>query len=415
MTALKSRLISLLRWSEKYTKTDMVYLASGGAWYLAATPLFWLISLGLVLAFANLLPKETYGTYQYVLLIADLFGIMVLGGIDVSVGRAAARGQEGSLFEGLRAKIRWGLLGGLGSILFGTYYLIQDNSLLGWAFIITGIFIPFWEAPGLYLGYLQSKRRFDLVNLYSLGSQFFAAIVIVPILFLTDNVLIILTAYLASWGMARAFFFWLTLRQFPPNTERDPQAVPYGKHLTAMMLVNTLASSAGGILLFHFLGPVAVAVYFFATAIPTQAAGVIKIVNRVAFPKFASQDYTTLQRTLPRKVFLLFGLGVLGALVYVVLAPFIFGIFFPQYLSSVPYSQVIAVLIALQPFNLFSSAFSAQAKQKTLYIYNFVVPGVRLILLFLLIPTFGIWGAVVALVTAKALESLLLTVLFYRL
>ena len=405
--------VHLLRWSEKYTKTDMIYLAQGSAWSAIDTILSALISLATALAFANLIPKETYGTYQYVLVVADLFGILVLGGVDTASARSVARGMEGSIFDGLRAKIRWGLLGGAGSVMLGAYYLAHTNRTLGWAFIIIGIFIPFWEAPTLYAGYLQGKKRFDLATACDVIGQLIPALVLIPCLFLTHNLFIILAAYLLSWGGVRALLFWLTIHLLPPNRARDPDMVTYGKHLTVMTAVSTVASSADDVLLWHFLGPAAVAIYIFAQAIPTRAAGVIKTITRLAFPKFAATDSITLKQTLPRKVILLFGISLLGALAYILCAQFIFTLFFPQYLASVHYSQLLALIIAMQPFNLFSSALSAQAKKKALYIYNFAVPAVRLILLFSLIPPFGIWGAVFALVITDVFDSAISATLFY--
>lgn len=414
MTDLTSRFTALLRWSEKYTKTDMVYLVGSGSWFVLGTTASWAISLGTVLAFANLIPRETYGTYQYVLSIADIFGILVLSGIDTAVARAVAQGKEGSLFEGLRAKIRWGLLGGAGSILFGSYYLLQGNALLGWAFIIAGIAIPFWETPGLYVAYLYGKKRFDLNNLYEIGAQLIAAIATVLALYLSKNLLIILAAYLASWGIARTFFFFLTLRKLPPNTERDPGVVSYGKHLTTMSAASSLSSNVDSVLLWHFLGPAAVAVYIFAQSLPIRAASVFKMVNRIAFPKMAAQDLQVVQNTLPAKVLRLCGLAALGAGAYVIAAPFIFAWLFPQYLDAVPYTQILSLLIVLQPFSLFSSLLTAHAKQTLLYIYNFGVPLFRIVVFLLLIPPFHIMGAILALVLVKLFDSALLTALFYR-
>jgi len=413
MSDLKSRFIALLRWSEQYTKTDMVYLASNSFWFVASAPFSWGVSLLTALAFANLIPRETYGTYQYVLSVADLFGIMVLGGMDTAIGRAVARGQDGSLFEGLRTKIRWGLLGGIGSVVLGVYYVLHGNQLLGPAFIITGILIPFWETPGLYVTYLNGKQKFSLSIIFDFITQCIAAMVIVFALFLSKNLLVILTAYLGSYALVRSFFLYVTVKKFPPNSERDPTVISYGKHLTVMGAVSNISSKVDTLLLWHLLGPVVIAVYVFAQTLPAKAASIFKIINRVAYPKLANQEHTVLQKTLPRKVFIICIFSALAALVYVVCAPFIFGFFFRQYLDAVPYTQALAILIVLQPFSLFSSALTAQAKQKALYIYNFAIPFVRMALFLLLIPVFHLWGAVYALILVKTIDSALLTTLFY--
>ena len=415
MSLTPSRLIAFLRWTEKYTKTDMIYLAKGGGWSVLGTIVTTIIAAFTFLAFANWLPKESYGTYQYILAVADLFGIFVLSGIDTAVARASARGQEGSLMEGLYTKIRWGLIGGFGAIALGTYYLVNANMALGFGFIIAGIFLPFWEAPGLYGTYLQGKKQFALLNIGDVITQFGSALTIIPTLFFTDNVLIILFVYLATWGILRTGFFVFTLRKFPPNDVRDPEMVPYGKHLSTMLVIGTVASKADTVLLWHFLGPVSVAIYVFSQSIPMRANGFLKIINRLAFPKMAAQDPTELRNTLMHKVWLLVGFSTLCAIGYAILAPFIFSLLLPNYMDAVPYTILASALIALQPFSLISSAFGAQANKKYLYIWSMGAPLMRIGLFLILIPLFGLWGAMSGLILAKTLEALLLIVLFYRL
>ena len=77
----KQKLISILRWSEKYTQTDMVYLTRGGFWLILGKIVFNISGFLLIIAFANLLSKEAYGTYQYVLSVASILAIPTLSPI----------------------------------------------------------------------------------------------------------------------------------------------------------------------------------------------------------------------------------------------------------------------------------------------------------------------------------------------
>jgi O-antigen/teichoic acid export membrane protein len=412
--AFKDQGTSLLRWSEKYIGTDMVYLASGGVWFAIGGTISTIISIATVLAFANLLPKETYGIYQYVLAVTDVLSIFILSGIDTAVARSTARGQDGALFAALHTKIRWGLIGGALGIIVSMYYFLQGNTLLGWAFIIAGLAIPFWEAPTLYVNYLQGKQRFDLTNAYEVGAQLFAAAFLVPCLFITHNVLIVLAVYFLSWGAARFFFFNLSVKTCPPNQIEDSSLISFGKHLSVMGVINIVASSFDKILVWQALGPASVATYIFAQAMPARAAGLIKIINRIAFPKMAMQEHEVLQQTLMRKVLLLVALSAVGTLVYVLVAPYLFRIFLPQYTEAIFYTQILAALIALQPFSLLSSSLTAQAKKRSLYIFNFGAPLARIALFIITIPMWGLLGAVLTLVIGKIIESSLLTYLFYR-
>src|SRR3989338_5672754 len=88
----QDKIIQILRWSEKYTKTDMVYLASGHFWFAighgAAIGSGFLLTLG----FANLLSPTEYGVYKYILAGAGLISTFTLGGIVQAIQRALARG-----------------------------------------------------------------------------------------------------------------------------------------------------------------------------------------------------------------------------------------------------------------------------------------------------------------------------------
>ncbi len=414
MESINGRVVAWLRSLERHTKTDMVYLASGGFWAGMTAVLQGLLSFVTALMFANFISSETYGTYQYVLVVAGLFGLFGLSGINTAVTRSTARGMEGSLYDGLRTRVLWGLAGGAGLVLLGGYYLIQENTLLGGAFIIAGVCLPFWNPASMYSTYLQGKKLFKFSFIYETEAQLLATAIITASLFLTKNLFLILAAYYISWGLGRALLFWRTVRQFPPNRVPDPEMVTYGTHLTAMNSVAALASSIDSILLWHLLGPTAVALYTFSQAIPLRATSFLKIFNRLAYPKFAATDYYTLRRNLPKKVFLLTAMAAVASLGYILSAPIIFEWFFPQYIEAVLYSQLLAALIVLQPFNLFSSALSAQAKTKALYIYSVFVPSARIIFMIVLVPWLGVLGAILALIFTDLIDSVAATVLFYR-
>src|SRR3990167_10664736 len=91
---VRGRLYRFLRWSERYTKTDMVYLASGGFWLVLGQIIFALSAFILAVAFANLVPQATYGTYKNLTSMAAMFAIFSLPGMAVAVTRASAQGNE---------------------------------------------------------------------------------------------------------------------------------------------------------------------------------------------------------------------------------------------------------------------------------------------------------------------------------
>ena len=64
---IKEKIYKLLRKSEKWTHTDMIYLAKGGFWLTLGQIISSVSSFALAVAFANFLPKEVYGNYKYII------------------------------------------------------------------------------------------------------------------------------------------------------------------------------------------------------------------------------------------------------------------------------------------------------------------------------------------------------------
>ena len=414
MDTIKIKIYNWLKKSEKYTKTDSVYVVKGFSWLMGGTIISSFIGLISAMAFAHYFSKENYGIYQYILSFVDIFGILALGGIDTAITRSTARGQEGDIKNGVITKIKWGLIGGFMSIVVGAYYLYHENSILGYSFIIAGIFIPFWEAPGIFTTYLQGKKRFDLLSIYDNAIQIMVTWSVIATLIITSSVIAVIMAFFTSYFIARLIFYKISFTKFPPNNIPDPELVPYGKHQTAISALGNFSANIDKILLWQLLGPAQVAIYVFAQAIPMRITGVTKIFNRLAFPKIASQDFTNIQKTLPKKIWLLFIPSLILTLLYMISAHFIFEIFFPQYNDAVIYTIVLSLIILLQPFTLIATSLSAQAKTRPLYIQNIISPIVRIILFMIFISSLGLMGAVISLVLSRLIDSVVIYTLFMR-
>ena len=84
----KNKIYKALRWSEKYTKTDMLYLAKSGSWLSFGHGFAMLSGFFMSLAFANLFPRESFGTYKFVLSMAGILGAFSLTGMGTAVTQA---------------------------------------------------------------------------------------------------------------------------------------------------------------------------------------------------------------------------------------------------------------------------------------------------------------------------------------
>lgn len=134
----------------------------------------------------------------------------------------------------------------------------------------------------------------------------------------------------------------------------------------------------------------------------------------LAFPKFAERDFHETKRGLTGKMWKMLLLMVAIVIVYITAAPTLFALFFPQYLDSVLYSQIFALTLLFFPQKFIGTLFQAQEKTKALYITNTIVPISRIVFLVILIPLYGIPGALAAELLMRTVNLFLTAYLYTR-
>jgi len=405
-----------MAWVQKYFQTDAMYLAKGGFWLILSQIGSIILSLLLAIAFANLLPKEIYGQYQYVLAITGYLMFFTLPKLSSgAIVRAVAQGNEGSFFPAMKTRIRWGMLGGIASLGLAGYYFFNNNLVFAASFLMIAFFIPIMEPFSMFRDYLKGKQLFQPLTKVYLTIQLISTAFLILALFQTDNLLLILLVYFTFETFLNLIFSKLTLKKFPPNKKEDPKTISYGKHLSVMGILESLAYRLDLVLLWYFWGAEAVAVYSFACVFPQRIIGFIGgPIHPLVFPKLSQRNSEELRRNIPKKAFRLFLLLIPMALVYIFLVPFLFKMFFPQYLDAVLYSQIFALSILLIPEGFFSLSLMSQMKIKHMYVNQLVSPLIQIALLIILTPLYGIMGTISALLIAGVSRIGLLMFLFKR-
>jgi len=393
--------------------TNLRYIIKGGFWLTLGEIVSTATTFLSALVFANLLSKETYGIYNYVLSISGILAIPTLSGIGTAMTQAVAKGYEGSLIPAVKTKIRWGLLASLSALIVAAYYYIYGNSTLAIAFLIVAAFLPFLDAFGLYESFLYGRKLFDVASLYFILIQIITIAVLIGTIFITKNIFFILLAYFASWTFSKLIIFQLVLKKFPPNKKPDPEAITYGKHLSVVSIIGTIANYLDKLLVFHYLGAAELAVYSLAIGPPEQIKNLLSSFNILAFPKFTERTVAEIKKAMARKFFQLFLLAcfVIGS--YILIAPYFYKIFFPKYLDSVFYSRIFA----LSMFNLilFPAGIFLQAKRKIKEQYwtNLLTSLFQIVIMTVFIIWQGLLGLIVARILTRFFGSII-NLVFYR-
>ncbi len=412
---MKNKAYRLLKRSEKFFKTDMIYLAKGGFWLSFGKGVGIVASLILSVAFANLLPPDVYGNYRFVLSIAGIVGAFTLSGMGTAIVQAVARGYEGALRTGFVTHLKWSVGIAIASFAAATYYFINDNLTLATSLLIVGTLSPFLESFKLYGSFLTGKKEFRTATLYGMFRKFVPLVALVTTLFLIDNVVIIVLVYFASHTLTAAIFYTITLKKFAPHAEVDQSTISYSKHLSAMNVIGRVAANIDKILIFHYLGAAQLAVYSFALSPPKQLQNLNGIISTLATPKLSARSIEELKTTLSRKVGFLFLVIAVMVGIYIIFAPFLYQLLFPQYLESVIFSQVFALTLLFVPDMFFRQTFIAHMKKQQLYTLKITTPVMKIILLAVLLPFYGIWGAIAAILSTRILNSIATFYLFMKL
>src|SRR6056297_688062 len=176
---MKNKIKKGFLWSQKYTKTDMIYLAKGGFWETLSKVFIALLSFASMIAFAHWLPKKLFGEYQYVVSTVGIISIFTLSGMGKPLTTAIARGKEKTLILACKERIKWGSISSLISFCISGWYLYNNNLILGIAFLIAGVFLPFTRSFNLFTSFWQGKKKFDVSNKYLMMSNFLEALVLI--------------------------------------------------------------------------------------------------------------------------------------------------------------------------------------------------------------------------------------------
>lgn len=409
MDRIKQKTHSLLRKSEKYFKTDMVYLAKGGSWLTFGQLITSTSSFVLSIAFANLVPQTVYGVYRYVTSLAATLAAFSLTGVGTAVTQSVARGFENVIRSAFWMNVRWSALLIAISLVGSIYYLIQGNTTLSISLLFIGSFSPFLSSAHIATYYANGKKDFTRLSIYNIAKGVVPAIALIATLFVTQNILIIIFVYFLANTTIALLTYRDSIRFYKPNTTDDPGILDYSKKLSLLGMLSTLTAQADKILIFTSIGAAELAIYSIAMAFPEQIKSALRNLNFLMIPKFAERDPEQ-NLELRGKIFklslLLIGITVL----YVIAAPLLYQLFFPTYADdAVQLSQIFSLSILAAIAMIPNSLMIAHKRNRDLFVINTASSIIQLT--FLAIGIY--WGGMVGVAISKVASAYISVILSF--
>lgn len=364
----------------------------------------------MAIAFANLVDKETYGTYRFILSLGIIFGAFSLTGLKTSVTQSVAGGFEGALSSAFRERMIWSIpmfvMAGIGS----AYYFIAGQSTIGLSLIIVAFCNPLLYSSTLYAAYLNGKEDYRTNALYATARAVVPAIVTLIVVLVIPSVLALVLAYFISHTTLAFLFYSITVRRVPPDATHDKSSNAFGKHLSLTNLIDVGANQLDKVLVFHFVGASELAVYYFALNIPEQISGLFSNIYSIALPKFSRRPINELRASLFPKVAQLGLVMLVIIFAYIVCAPWIYRLIFPNYIEAIHLSQIAALgmigIVGTLPTALL------HAKRATRLIYKSRTIGslIRIAVLIALVIPYGVLGVVLASVLNKIIDAIIASI-----
>lgn len=408
ISGLRKKTLEFLRWSERHSKTDMVYLARGGFWLSLSHIAASVSSLILAVAFANLISVETYGMYRYVLSIIGLLAIATFPGLNYAAITAVARRNEASFWPLVAKKLKWSLASLCLGLLVSGYYFLQGNNLLGVSFLIVAVCLPLMNTAGLYASLLTGRKDFKKLTRWTIVTRVFVTLFMLLALFTTDSVIVFIAIYFIPEILLRSLFLFRLSQKITDEedrTEPTKELSAYGFHLSVMEILKTVADQIDKILIFHYLGAAELAIYAIATIAPGQIKGLMQNVTTLALPKFSDTDPKSIKETLPRKLLRLELVIIVLIIGYWMVAPFVFPIIFPKYMEALLLSQVYILSLIFFPRTFLSTAMLAHVKTSEMYSIRIWAPSLRIVIFAIALPLWGLWGMIIGAIVGNALTA----------
>ena len=374
----------------------MVYLTKGGFWLNANTVITNVFAFILSVFFAKFVSQETYGVYQFVLSVSSIIGAVTLTGMNTAVIQAVARGFEGVFSKSVKTQIKYSALPLILGLILSLYYALNQNSDISISLIFVAIFLPLVNALNTWGAFLSGKKEFGEYFKYNqiINLTYYVGMAVI-ILVIPNSIFLVAANFILN-TLSNYLVYKLILAKYKPNKNYEDEALAFGKKFSFSNILPVIASNIDNIIIFHFLGAANLAIYAFASNVPDRLGGLLKPISILALPKFSQQEPEEIKKNILSKTLKFSFIASASGILYAILSPFLFKIFFPAYTESIFYSQLytVAVVIGLVGALPFASLYARRIKQ--IHIFNTVYPILNIVALCIGVYFWGIFGVIFA-------------------
>jgi O-antigen/teichoic acid export membrane protein len=404
---MRKRINELVQKVSGYLEIDAAYFMSGGFWMGIPYILRAFISLLVTALFTRFTTQELFGEYKFFTSILLTLMIFSYPGMGTAILQSVARGYDRSYVDGVRLRIKHSLLGSLSLLLIAGYFFYFKHSQSYIYYAIAALFFPFYHSFQSVMDYLVGKEKFALNSKHFMINILVTNIPLMLVIVFFKDMMSIVLATLIFTCLGFFIFYWAIKKKFAKDMERsrkDRHLAKYAWHLTFMQVIPLAAGNLDKIILPFFLGFKELAIYVVAVSIPQLNKFIISPIAPIILPKLsAHKNIKKLYSFLMRKLPIFAGVSVLINVAGILVTPLAIRLLFTgAYSESVFYAQLsFLAFFFIIPENIFYNFLVAKKKTKSLYKLNTVPDMLKIVLMIVLIPLWGIIGAIVSFTVSR--------------
>lgn len=392
-----------------YSFLKSKFTAHDQHWLIYAQVVGSLLSLVQLLILTRVLDPEIFGQYRYGIALTMILPLFFLSGIPNAITSVTANNHEGVLFQGIKMYLRSTRIPTILFILISFGLLYFDFLFLGYTLLILGILSPLYQTVQLYSSYLNGKQDYRRIFLYGLIPDIgtILSVITASILF-PEQPIIILSVFLFANTIITLIPFFLTIRTYKikSSAEEPTEAlISLSKTVSQSNIIQGIGGQIDKVISFHLISSSGLAIYSIVTLAVQQFRGFQKILYSILLPKQTlNKNHTHFYKAL----WLYLGGSAIFCVAYIVAAPLIFTILFPEYLAFVHLSQFASLAIIFAPLTFFTlSTLHGRHDKKSILQYTTITTILSTILLLTGSVFGGTPGIVFAFVVSNAFSGLL--------
>lgn len=357
-----------------------------------------------------------YGQIQFIREIIYFLVIFSITGLKTVIYKDVAQNYDGVYLKSIKLRLKGSLISSILLILISCVFFLflnsNENNLIALSLIIFSLIIPFYYSYDLWKFLLRGKEKFIYLFIFNFLSSIitFVLIFISVQYFKINNLVLIILLYYFPQTFINILAFKYC-KKFLNNNKIQRDWKKHGVSLTVLDISAVVYSSLAPLIIGFLLSIDQVAIYSVVFQIVSIFVLLINSVSEVFLPRL----YRSKNEFVIKEIIFIFviSFSIPIFLGFVIEIPILI-IFTDKYASAVQYCQLFLFVIPFKILTFFLGSFLIKHNlNKEINVSKiFTVIG-TILLQIILIPTIGIYGAIIGLIAYEFIQNISFIIIIY--